>query len=176
MKRGETLYVEFTASVGRLQISQISPSQIGGGDLIAVREASESVRHWEQVNVVARPGDTLEVSVRLHNTGFAQVIAPSLQVHITPPSGTYARLTATIVPLTGIAVSSRPLTINYSGAERLTLEYLSGSTELFRCRDETCKTFTKGRLPDGVVQGGIQVLPALKRLAFVNFRLLVLKD
>jgi hypothetical protein len=183
LAKSKTVYVQFAANVAR---QRPEPGQLGGGFLIAVRNASTSSPHYRRTNFVATPGETLIVSIALHNTRFSPVVEPAVRVTIARLPG-FARITARITSedtFSGVPVTSLPTTINYAGDQPLSLQYVPGSTEAFRCHHTRCgaNTYSKSPLPDGIVQGGIVVAPAIGMdarskphggLMFVNFQLRV---
>ena len=181
LARNKTVYVQFAANVAH---QRPEPGQLGGGSLIAVRDASASSPHYQRTNFVATPDETLIVSIRLHNGGWSPVVAPTVRVTIARFPG-FTQIAAKITssePLSRVPATSFPMTINYAGDKALSLQYVPGSTEAFRCRRTRCgaNTYSKTPLPDGVVQGGIEVAPTIGvdtrakprgGLMFVNFRL-----
>jgi hypothetical protein len=183
LPKNKTVYVQFAANVGR---ERSEPGQLGGGSLIAVRDAAASPPHYRDTYFVATPGETLIASVELHNDRFSPVVAPAVRVTIAGFPG-FARMTArisSVAPTSGVPVTSLPMTINYAGDRSLTLKYVPGSTLAFHCRRTRCSTnsYSKSALPDGIVQGGIEVARAIGvdtrdkpqgGLMFVNFRLRV---
>jgi hypothetical protein len=182
LAKSKTVFVQFAANVAR---ERPEPGQLGGGSLIAVRDAA-SPSHYRHTYLVATPGETLIASVELHNDCFSPVVAPAVRVTIARFPG-FARMTArisSVAPSSGVPVTSLPMTINYAGDRSLTLKYVPGSTLAFHCRRTRCSSnsYSKSPLPDGIVQGGIEVARAIGvdthnmpqgGLMFVNFRLRV---
>lgn len=183
LAKNKTVYVQFAANVAR---ERPEPGQLGGGSLITVRDASAAPPHYRHTYFVATPGEMLMVSIALHNDSFSPVVAPAVRVTIARFPG-FARMTARITseaPSSGVPVTSLPMTINYARDQPLSLEYVPGSTVAFRCRRTRCgaNAYSKSPLPDGIVQGGIEVAPAIgvdspgkteDGLMFVNFQLRV---
>jgi hypothetical protein len=180
LARNATVYVEFAATVGRDRSD--ATAMLASGPLIAVRDASS--KHYRSDYFVAKPGETLVVSVEMHNAGRSPVLAPTLRVDVSRSRG-FARVTAHIThapdPQSGANAQSYPYTINYVGDQNLTVQYVPGSTYALRCPRVRCTPdqYVKTQLPDGIVQGGIEPTPALgvgaKALMFVDFRLHVVR-
>jgi len=163
LKKKQTYYVEFAVDTSK---GRREPGQLTGGPLVAVRDAAAPASTYSESYFVAQPGERLVVSVEIHNSSYTAVLAPTLRVTVDKHAG-YARLVARITPTginSGVPVRSYPLTINYAGDQRLTLRYIPGSTRAVAChlrRPCGSADYSRRRLPDGVLQGGIEPAPAI---------------
>jgi hypothetical protein len=186
LARNATVYVTFVADVGRNR--EVTQGQLASGTLIAVRDISTPARDYTSNYYVAKPGQTLVVSVMLFNTGYSPVLAPSIRLTITKKQG-FAVMVARITPggpYSGSEVTSLPFTINYVGDEPLTLRYVPGSTYAYHCPRARCTAndYTKTQLLDGIVQGGIEAANGIgvgdkgkneKNVLYVDFHLRVVR-
>ncbi len=157
LKAGQTVYVGFSASIGRFDVS---PGQLTGGPLLAARDANGDRKAWKEVNIVARDGETLYVDLMLHDPFTGAVIEPFVREQVLPlTSSTFKRVTARITTsnIGSIPATSDPLIINFEGDKQGTLTYVPGSTKAYHCVNSSCTKWRSVPLPDGILQGGIVV-------------------
>jgi hypothetical protein len=120
--------------------------------------------------VEAQPGSEIEASAKLHNSAYSSASEVTLTVHVSSYHGTCWRLVGVANSQTNAsAVSLGPFLIRLIGASGATLEYIRGSTTLFRGDGHVLIP----RLADNVTNGGVTLPVDIPggTTYFVNFHL-----